>query len=80
MRKHFLSFVVTIGIMTGFFLTSQHITFYSYAQSISVIQTQETSFPGVIAELTQCKRKKGVLTVKVRVKKYFYQKHSCVLV
>jgi hypothetical protein len=37
------------------------------AESNSAIQSQETNFPGVIAELTQCKRKGGVLTVKVRV-------------
>ncbi|MCI0447057.1 hypothetical protein L0152_28110 [bacterium] len=29
------------------------------------IQTQETEFQGVVAELTECKRKEGVLTVKV---------------
>ena len=68
MRKHFLYFILTIGIMTGLFLTSQLMTSYSNAQTKSFIQAQETSFPGVIAELTQCKRKKGVLTAKVRIK------------
>jgi hypothetical protein len=29
------------------------------------IQTQETEFQGVVAELLECKRKEGVLTVKV---------------
>ncbi len=29
------------------------------------IQTQETEMGGVVAELTECKRKEGVLTVKV---------------
>jgi hypothetical protein len=29
------------------------------------IQTQETEFPGVVAELTECKRSEGVLTIKV---------------
>lgn len=30
------------------------------------LQTQETSVAGVVAELTECKRKEGVLTIKVR--------------
>lgn len=30
------------------------------------IQSQETNIAGVVAELTECKRKEGVLTVKVR--------------
>ncbi len=38
------------------------------AASTSVIQTQETNFTGVVAELTECKRKEGVLTVKVRLR------------
>lgn len=31
-----------------------------------VIQTQDTNVSGVVAELTECKRKEGVLTLKVR--------------
>ncbi|HSE40625.1 MAG TPA: hypothetical protein VLH08_07635 [Acidobacteriota bacterium] len=34
-------------------------------KSSGPIQTQETEFQGVVAELTECKRKEGVLTVKV---------------
>lgn len=30
------------------------------------LQTQETSVAGVVAEFTECKRKDGVLTVKIR--------------
>ena len=32
----------------------------------NAIQTQETQFDGVVAELYECKRKKGVLTIKMR--------------
>jgi hypothetical protein len=32
------------------------------------LQTQETNTPGVVAELTECKRSEGVLTVKVRLR------------
>ena len=35
------------------------------AKPAGPIQTQETEFQGVVAELTECKRKEGVLTVKV---------------
>ena len=35
------------------------------SKSSGPIQTQETEFKGVVAELTECKRKEGVLTVKV---------------
>ena len=39
-----------------------------YAQSPDVIQTQETNISNVTADLVQCLRKKGVLTVKIRVR------------
>ena len=38
----------------------------SPAASAGVIQTQETNTQGLVAELTECKRKDGVLTIKVR--------------
>ena len=31
----------------------------------NVIQSQETEFSGIVAELIECKRKEGVLTIKV---------------
>jgi hypothetical protein len=37
----------------------------SPAASAGVIQTQETNTQGVVADLTECKRKDGVLTVKL---------------
>ncbi|MFY9529601.1 MAG: cytochrome c oxidase assembly factor Coa1 family protein [Candidatus Acidiferrales bacterium] len=36
------------------------------AASSNVIQTQETTYPGVVAEFTECRRKEGVLNIKVR--------------
>jgi Cytochrome oxidase complex assembly protein 1 len=36
------------------------------AEQAGVIQTQETTSQGVVAELTDCRRKEGVLTIKVR--------------
>jgi hypothetical protein len=32
------------------------------------IQTQETNFPGITAELIECKRKDGVLTIRIRLR------------
>ena len=36
------------------------------AQVSDVIQTQDANVDGVVAELTQCRRSEGVLTIKVR--------------
>lgn len=40
----------------------------SPAASGVVIQTQETNTQGVVADLTECKRKDGVLTIKLRIR------------
>ena len=32
------------------------------------LQSQDTNFPGIVADLTECKRKDGVLSVKVRLR------------
>jgi hypothetical protein len=42
------------------------ITSASPAPASDVIQTQDSNAPGVVGELTQCKRSEGVLSVKVR--------------
>jgi hypothetical protein len=34
----------------------------------AVVQSQDSNFAGVVAELTECKRKDGVLSVKVRLR------------
>jgi hypothetical protein len=39
-----------------------------WAQSGDVIQSQDTNFGGIVGEITQCKRKDGVLTVKLRLR------------
>jgi hypothetical protein len=36
------------------------------AEQAGVIQTQETTTQGIVAELTECRRQEGVLTIKVR--------------
>lgn len=36
------------------------------AEQAGVIQTQETTSQGIVAELTECRRQEGVLTIKVR--------------
>ena len=37
------------------------------AQTGEVIQTLEMNYPGIVAEIMQCMRKNGVVTIKVRV-------------
>lgn len=69
MRNALLSFfVLPILVMIGSVFISLSIVPLAIAQPDPVIQSQETNFPGITAELIQCKRKKGVLTVKVRLK------------
>lgn len=34
----------------------------------AAIQTQETNFPGISAEVVECRRKDGVLTIRLRVR------------
>jgi hypothetical protein len=36
------------------------------AEQAGVIQSQETTAPGIVAEITECRRKEGVLTIKAR--------------
>jgi hypothetical protein len=36
------------------------------AEQAGVIQTQETTSQGIVAEITECRRKEGVLTIKAR--------------
>ena len=67
MKRSFLFFVLSIFLITGSIFVSLPILLITHAQSSPVIQSQETSFQGILAELIQCKRKKGVLTVKVRL-------------
>jgi hypothetical protein len=38
------------------------------AQSGDVIQSQDTNFGGIVGEITQVKRKDGVLTIKLRLR------------
>ena len=63
-----LFFVLPIFVIIGSVFISLPIVPLAIAQSDPVIQSQETNIPGTTAELIQCKRKKGVLTVKVRLK------------
>lgn len=63
--KIFLKFSVLATAVIFFspaFLGAQKQT----ATSAGYIQSQETNMTGIVAELIECKRKEGVLTVKVR--------------
>ncbi len=41
-------------------------SFAAVAEQAGVIQTQDATTSGIVAELTQCKRSEGVLSIKVR--------------
>lgn len=56
-----LIFVIGSSIFAGLLPT------LSPAQSKASIQSQETNYAGVKADLTACQRKGGVLTIKVRL-------------
>jgi hypothetical protein len=55
-----------IGSLVGAMLMSAGIT-PSLAQT-EAIQSQDTNIGGLVADITQCKRKDGVLTLKVRLR------------
>jgi len=55
-------FVIAVIIFSPAFTNAQKNT----GTSVSYIQSQDTNISGVVAELTECKRKEGVLTVKIR--------------
>ena len=67
MRKVFICFVVPLFVMSSLvFVPSSGVP--ASEKSGSVIQSQEMNYPGVVAEIIECKQKKGVLTLKVRIK------------
>jgi hypothetical protein len=68
MRNILMFLLLLVFITTGSALLLPSMVPLVHAQSGTVIESQETDFSGVVAELIQCKRKKDVLTIKVRVK------------
>ena len=68
MHKSALLALILLSVMMGSLQAPPAAMIVSTAQAAEVIQSEETDLPGVVADLIQCKRKRGVLTVKVRVK------------
>jgi hypothetical protein len=68
MRNILMFFLLLVFSTTGSAFLLPSIVPLVHAQSGTVIESQETDFPGVLAELIQCKRKNDVLTIKVRMK------------
>jgi len=68
MKRTLFFFVFPVFVMTILMPVLPVGVPLTHAQSGTVIDSQETEFPEVVAELIQAKRKKGVLTVKVRVR------------
>ena len=57
--------LLSLGLAT--LVVSAPVSAQSATATTPVIQSQDTNVTGVVAELTECKRKDGVLTVKVRL-------------
>ncbi|MBW1972764.1 MAG: hypothetical protein DRG20_00210 [Deltaproteobacteria bacterium] len=68
MKKSLLFFVLVTFTVSCLLFVLPFMVSSTYAQSSSVIQSQETNIPGVVFELIQCKQKRGILTIKMRMK------------
>jgi hypothetical protein len=66
MKKALPLFMLSIFVMGGMIFATLFPAL-SLAQSKASLQSQETNYPGVKADLTACQRKGGVLTIKVRL-------------
>ncbi len=63
MSRRTLSFVMLLGFVAGAFNARP-----SAAQAVNPIQSQDTNTAGIIAELIECKREDGVMTIKLRLR------------
>jgi hypothetical protein len=63
MSRRTLSFVMLLGFVAGAFNARP-----TAAQAVNPIQSQDTNTAGIIAELIECKREDGVMTIKLRLR------------
>jgi hypothetical protein len=63
MSRRTLSFVMLLGFVAGVLNARP-----AAAQAVNPIQSQDTNTAGIIAELIECKREEGVLTIKLRLR------------
>jgi hypothetical protein len=63
MSRWTLSFVMLLGCVAGAFKALP-----ATAQAANPIQSQETNKAGIIAELIECKREDGVMTIRLRLR------------
>jgi hypothetical protein len=63
MSRWTLSLVILLGFVAGAFKAPPAV-----AQAVNPIQSQETNKAGIIAELIECKREDGVLTIRLRLR------------
>ena len=63
MSRRTLSLVMLLGFVAGVFNAPSAV-----AQAVNPIQSQDTNTAGIIAELTECKREDGVLTIRLRLR------------
>jgi len=63
MSRRTLSFVMLLGFVAGVLNARP-----TAAQAVNPIQSQDTNTAGIIAELIECKREDGVMTIKLRLR------------
>jgi hypothetical protein len=63
MSRWTLSLVILLGFVAGAFKAPPAV-----AQAVNPIQSQETNTAGISAELIECKREDGVLTIRLRLR------------
>lgn len=63
MSRRTLSLVMLLGCVAGAFNAPSAV-----AQAVNPIQSQDTHTTGIIAELIECKREDGVMTIRLRLR------------
>jgi hypothetical protein len=63
LNRRTLGFVLFVGLFAGALNA-----FPCAAQAAPPIQSQDTNTEGIVAELIECKREEGVLTIKLRLR------------
>jgi hypothetical protein len=73
MRRSTSSLVILLGLAAGAFRAAPVL-----AQAQNPIQTQDTNIKDVVAELMECKREEGVLTVRLRFRNTNKTEHKVI--
>jgi hypothetical protein len=75
MSRRTLSLVMLLGFVAGALKAAPAV-----AQTVNPLQSQEANTAGIIAELIECKREAGVLTIRLRLRNTTDKKVSLYLI